>query len=416
MKKSIFMFLAMALALVACKSDDGNTVKTKPKVSFSDTQFQVPKGCIGQVKLLLEAPVQADTEIPVTFSGTAVEGTDFVTVKNKFFVVLAGEKEAVLKIEIPNEITETKEVIITLGALPAGYEAGRFANTKVVSTLESTTIFSFANSKQALQSNQSSIIVELFKQDGTQHKVTEATDVAIVVDPMSTAVLGEHFKFTADKQSATFPKGKFQGDVSIEVLKYEKGKELIVLACGEPNGYFDGTNGTIKLTIDPIKGRIVGEWRGLVSYKHNDLALGYGLTAEQVNQLPLVLDGETMNFKADGTLDVTFTGKLANYFKDCNWEITGTCMLRGLTSLSSKDYLPVCTLSSVNRSFSAAAPNVKAVSVCVYMTSTPENPEILCVRLFGSYDGQEEASYDGEATDFYNIIAGDYLTYQFVRK
>lgn len=414
MKKIIFMLLTAFVALTSCKENE--LEMGLPRVSFIDTELSIPKGVYREVKLILELAPTEDLKIPVTFVGDVIEGEDYV-VTEKAFNFKAGEKESLLRINVPATITEGKEMVLEINEIPVGYRSGRFIKTKIITTTETTTIFSFTLPVGDLYAKSAPFEVNLTTMTGSSYNVPVETYIAIKTESNSTAIEGVHYRFLDEKNYVTILKNKNKGNVSIEILKYEAGKNQIVLSCGETSGYFEGTNAQTLITIHPLlEEQIIGEWVGLDFYNLESMLEGYwGISEEQKAMIPVPTPADRLKFKTDGTMEVNLTSKLKNYFMPCNWSVldeTFTLILGGRPAV--KIQTPVVELSKANYNFNPTNENIRSVKISAYITSSNEHAEILFITL--SYDGYTNpfASY-GHSESGLDFIFED-LKFRFIRK
>lgn len=403
MKKIFYLFVASML-LFSCSSDDDPVIL--PKMTFAEATYSVPKGVTQHVKVLLDEPVVADTRVMLTFAGTAVKGTDY-NAPASYVDVVAGEKSGSIAIQVKSDITESKTIELSFKDPIVGYDFGRFPKTVITTSLEKATIFSFAAPKGEIPGDEAIFGINLFDQQGAPLRVAAETKVSLKATPSSTAVLGTHYKFKDGDNSATILKDKGNGTFTIEVLKYEEGKNTIVLECGESAGYFGGAVPQIVITIPKrISERVVGEWKGLDFYKLDGFAEAWGLDAQQKAALPTCGPTDILNFKADKKFEITSSGKLKNYFVNTTWAIDGSDLIvLGMAYPPEKYTAPRCNLGEVNFAFSADKKDMKAGKINLFVTSSSEHDEILVVQI----------NQHGNDSDF-SFIWGDPLTFRFIRK
>lgn len=402
--KKIFYLLMLSVLFVACSNDDDPVIL--PKMTFAEAEYTVPRGVTQHIKVLLDEPVKSDVRIMIEFGGTAVKGKDYNT-KENYIDVVAGEKVGSIEIEVKSDITESKTIELSFTSPINGYDLGRFPKTVIRTSLEKATIFSFATRKAEIPGDEGVFGVNLFDQQGEPFRVSDETKISLNTLSTSTAVLGTHYKFKNDNNYAILQKEKSNGTFTIEVLKYEEGKNTIVLELGESAGYFSGAVPQIVITIPKrINERIIGEWKGLDFYKLDGFAEAWGLNEQQKAALPTAGPTDIINFKADKKFEITSNGKLKNYFVNTSWKIEGSNEIVLSMSLPPEKHIaPRCYLDEVNYAFNADKKDLKPAKINLFITSSSEYDEILVLQI----------NEHGNDTDF-SFIWGDPLTFRFVRK
>lgn len=312
MKKVLFYLIAMcSFVATSCSSDDdGNSVEVA-ELNFTQVRYSLAKGEV-ELKLVSDHPATTTVSIPVSFSGTAVEGTDFTA--DKSITLKAGETEAVLKVKRIDENIgeEEKELVVNLGIAPAGFKIGIRNYTAVELLSDKAVIMSF-NASTGLLSESTSYGITLETLDGKSYKVLQETKIDIEVDPSSTAIEGTHFEFIGGKY-ATIPKNKNNGVVSIKFLKKEEGKDKLVLRLAERDGYTCGNNATIAITIQgPYQ--LTGTW----SFdKVSNIEFYVNRWGEDISKFPKGSSSDQIKLESSSLQGYSFipnlNGDLKNYF------------------------------------------------------------------------------------------------------
>ena len=114
MKKVLFCLITVcSLVMASCSSDDDNPVSMS-ELNFDQARYSMAKGEV-ELKIISDKAATTTVSIPVSFSGTAVEGTDF-TISEKAFTLKAGETEAVLTVTriLENIGDDVKELVVNL--------------------------------------------------------------------------------------------------------------------------------------------------------------------------------------------------------------------------------------------------------------------------------------------------------------
>lgn len=312
MKKVLFYLLAMcSFVATSCSSDDdGNSVEAV-ELNFNQAHYSLAKGEV-ELKLVSDQPATTTVSIPVSFSGTAVEGTDFTA--DRSITLKTGETEATLIVKRIDENIgeEEKELVVNLGTAPTGFKIGIRNYTAVELLSDKAVIMSF-NASTGLLSESTSYGITLETLDGKSYKVLQETKIDIEVDPSSTAIEGTHFEFIGGKY-ATIPKNKNNGVVSIKFLKKEEGKDKLVLRLAERDGYAHGSNATITITINgPYL--LTGNW---AFKKVSNKEFYENMWGEDTSTFPKGGSSDQIKFDGSSHQGYTFIPKLnddlKNYF------------------------------------------------------------------------------------------------------
>jgi hypothetical protein len=77
----------------------------------------------------------------------------------------------------------------------------------------------------------------------------------------STAVLGEHFAFEYDENFALVYEGMSEGELYLEILKIEEGKDKIVLRLEEPEEFGIGNYFEVEIRFVSYWEKLAGKWQ-----------------------------------------------------------------------------------------------------------------------------------------------------------
>jgi hypothetical protein len=77
----------------------------------------------------------------------------------------------------------------------------------------------------------------------------------------STAVLGEHFAFESDENFALVYEGMSEGELYLEILKIEEGKDKIVLRLEEPEEFGIGNYFEVEIRFVSYWEKLAGKWQ-----------------------------------------------------------------------------------------------------------------------------------------------------------
>lgn len=400
------LWMGCLFFLAACSSDDPQS-STLPQINIEKTHYSLAKGSV-DVKLVADAPVPADVEIPFSMYGEANEGTDY-TLSAHSFLIKAGESEATITVTRPEGEIGENSINLTLNldrnAAPEGFHMGLINYTTIELMGQNAVIVSFT-SKTDLLTMQSDFKIRLEKLNGSSYKVKEATDFEMEVDPSSTAVEGVHFEFTG-KKAATVPANKNKGTVSIKFLKKEEGKDKLVLRLLEKDGYVFGSNPTITITVQGPD-NFSGTWafKEFVNLESIKTAWEGIVDASNFN-FPKGSPEDQIEFKGDSYEAYTFTPKvqsdLKNYFNSaCAVTYKGE---RSETYTEAGGYPPITANISVLE--------FEQVNVNFSANNTSNRKAVVGFRILreGNTETLECTIYDYEPTDFLQDIYAMYIDF-----
>lgn len=400
MKKVLFYLFAMcSMVATSCSSDDDGNPTEIAELNFNQARYSLAKGEV-ELKLISDQPAGTTVSIPVSFSGTAVEGTDFTA--DKVITLKAGETEAVMKVKRIDENIgeEDKELVVNLGTAPEGYKLG-IRNYTAVELLGNTgVLMSFDNATDIL-SLSGIYYISLQKMTGGNYKVPSAMNLAVEVDPSSTAVEGIHFEF-ADGKYAIFEKSNYQGSVTIKFLKKEIGKDILVLRLSQKDGFAYGNNATTTITINGAN-ELEGTWAFDMFANKDWLKSNYppefGEGYYDEEAFPKASSNDKITFTGNSHEEYTFTpnlvGDLKNYFnKECKatFEKEENKVFQELGYPKVEKRVAVYNFASVNVNFSATNNKERSAKVSFRVT-TKDNQKVLECTLD-----------DYEPTDFFTGI------------
>lgn len=400
MKKVLFYLIAMcSFVATSCSSDDDGNPAEIAELNFNQVRYSLARGEV-ELKLISDKPASTTVSIPVSFSGTAVEGTDFTA--DKVITLKAGETEAILIVKRIDENIgeEDKELVVNLGTAPTGFKLGVGNYTAVELLGNAGVIMSFDNTTDIL-SLSGIYYVSLQKMTGGNYKVPAALKLDVEVAPSSTAVEGTHFEF-AEGKYAIFNANKNQGSVAIKFLKKEIGKDKLVLRLSQKDGFAYGNNATITITINGAN-QLTGTWQfdkfANQEWLKSSYPPDYGSGYYDEETFPKASSSDKITFTGNSYEEYTFTpnlvGDLKNYFnKECKatFEKEENKVFQELGYPKVEKRVAVYNFASVNVNFSASSKKERSAKVSFRVT-TIDNQEVLECTLD-----------DYEPTDFFTGI------------
>lgn len=377
--KRIFLYLLLVLAFAACRSDRPSA-DLSPQIYLDQMQYTLGKNSVDIVLTAQTAP-KADLRIPYRLSGTALVGEDF-SVDADAFVLKAGETSAKITLTSLREREEAKSLQIAL--LPQqleGYIIGVKDYCLVNLLGKDGYLFSFTKSEDKL-AYIGTFAIELSSMTG-RYRVSTPTVIDLEIDPKSTAVLGEHYEFVKG-QSITVARNRNTGTFQIRMLRHEAGKDKIILHFAEREGFAEGVNGTLAITITGPQ-NLSGEW--LLKKVVNKTYLespdnGYEAKVDEIMSInsgdKLTLSGGVMEYK----LSTSLTGKLANYLpKQGQLTLSDEKVLELYESSGSASF-GIYSLPGVNVKFDATQQSLREANIGLRITQNSDKSEVLEMTIY----------------------------------
>lgn len=388
--KKFFYFMALMLTTVgftACSDDEKDTASI---ISFATGSYSIGASVGDEVEVVINAtkPVEKVTEVSFTASGADAAN---YTLSAEKFVINIGEKTASIKVTRAKATQNEQTLTLTLKA-DNGVQLGTVAYTAI--TFAGANVYTFTSDYDVL-SDTREYTVELETAKGAEFSFAAAKDIAIEVAAGTTAVEGTNFEFPNGKV-AKFQAGQSEGTVAVKFLKYEEGKDKLVLKIADSEGLYAGNFPTLTLAVTGAP-NFAGEWQ-LKEFVPNNLKY---LSEQMGCDVPVILDGEgSFKFEPiDGGYQFTpsFTGKLVNYFTAAGkalyqgvrvekWaDETGT-----MTMTTPKDITTyVFAIENVNYNVSATDKTIKNALVEFHFQTTDAGENQLIMSLI-DYDPTED--------------------------
>ncbi len=372
--KRIITALMGILLFCSCDSKE-EPIKHLPQLTIEQLNYTLGQKKVS-IKLSAQEAPKTDLTVPVTFTGEAKLNEDF-ELENSAFLLKAGETSALLEIKRKGELSENpKKVQISLGEAPAGYEIG-LKNYCMLNLLgKDGFLLNFTQTEGELGfMGAFGIHIEAIK--GGKYRLKTESRFGIVVDPASTAVLGEHFDLLDDAQ-AIVPRKRNKGIFKVKFLKKEDGKDKIILRFADRDGFAPGNNEKITITIKgPID--INGNWE-FTKIANGDWLMDpnnyFGIELNELLDVQagdeIKLEGDTFKYK----LTPTLTGKLKNFF-------TNECELQ--IDSSREDHLQ----EGNNEKITLTRYKTEGVNVLFSGSETKKRPAFVDFRLIKDENDQE---------------------------
>lgn len=315
MKKCLFALLAAPLLLAACSNDDGK--ESTPTLSFDKTTLSLTEGSVtldlkvsGADLSALSSPIT----VPVTFSGSAVKGSEY-TVSAEQFVLGGSSQSLSITVTALDNYDEPKEIVASIGSVQ-GFVTDAASSTISLGK-KNKIVYSFY-SKTAVMSSGVTVQIDLYNDDGSKYSATQAITIPISVDTEhSTAVEGLHFAFTGAKEIVV-AQGKSSGSTTLECLSVEEDKDTFVIQADLENnkGFAKGTYKTLTVSIfGSYFEKIAGTWKVKTFETDRDYMQNtWGSMVSEYESFPVLDTSDTFTFGDEG-LTTSLQSALKNYFR-----------------------------------------------------------------------------------------------------
>lgn len=327
MKKLLFAIISLSLVAVGCD-------KTGPEEAMPTVSFEYEKALVENGKATLILSVEnynssTPVTVPLELSGTATKDEDYM-ISSEAFVVGGGAP--VLAITV-TPLQYSGETIIASVSAPSGFMEGGIMSVSMTLDAESLGYMgrvSFEQPKFNVISTVEMPVYIVGTMDGEAEYVQFDTMISVNVDEESTAELGTHFKFVNDQQYAKIESGESYGSVAIEVLKYEEGKNTVILNIDDPR-FAGGQNITATITIaDAYYEEMDGKWKikELITDAETFNSLNYDMfTEEELVGFPAYNQEDAFEFDFENWIFTpSFQSEFKNYFIGVsNLEPAGDC-------------------------------------------------------------------------------------------
>lgn len=389
MKKFIYFFALMltAVGFTACSDDEKDTASI---ISFATGSYSLGASVGDEVTVTINATKPVEKETEVSFTATGTDAANY-TLSAEKFVIKIGEKSASIKV-VRAKATQNEETLTLTLKGDNGIQLGTVAYTAI--TLAGANVYTFASDYDVL-SDTREYKLSLETAVGAQFSFAAAKEVAVEVAAGTTAVEGTNFEFPNGKV-AKFQAGKSEGSVAVKFLKYEAGKDKLVLKIADSEGLYAGNYPTLTLAVTGAP-NFAGEWQ-LKEFVPNNVKY---LSEQMSCDVPVILDGEgSFKFEPiDGGYQFTpsFTGKLVNYYTAAGkalyqgvrvekWvDETGT-----MSMMTPKDITTYAfAIENVNYNVSATDKTIKNAIVEFHFQTTDAGEEQLIMSLI-DFDPTED--------------------------
>lgn len=391
MRKMLFLYMMILLTCFvgACSDDDDNT----PTLSFGRSIYILKATDSLAVEVISSIPVTETVTIPFDIAGSAILDEDF-TIRKDAFTLEPGQTMDTIWVTPKDNVVSRREIRLALKEVP-GFQL--WNNRVTMIPVETKVVFtsSFQEAKYDLK-NEVIVKMELMVGKDLYFIVnTEEIRVPFEIDPASTAVLNEHYEIVGGKQELLMTgKYKSTADVTLRFLKYEEGKDKVIMRLKEGGLFERGNYSATTITVSgPTTFRaLAGTWAfsEFTGESFIRRMAGY-VDAKDCDNLPLdYRSTDIIQFiaGASNTLNIDqVQGDLTKYLRNCDVTFLNESPWRlyDQTGFPTRDVITL-ELSKANVNYSA--------------TNISERKVIIGVRLLDKGKSMELRVVDYEPTDF----------------
>lgn len=304
MKKILYLMLILVTALVtiSCSKEEDNTIH------FEKERYAITTGTL-KVRLVVPSGMANGQDIPVTFSGEAVKGSDY-TVSAEKYVADGNAENLTISVSAKNNFSTPKIIIMKAGDAQATILLGK----------RDAMLYSFESASYVLAQEVEVRVGILNARTGEYMTAPNDVEVKMGVVDTSTAVEGKNFEFV--NKSAVIKKGSNYCTFTLKKLNYEIGKDLIVLKpqVTEEEGFIEGQYPTTEVKmIEGYAYDLMGTWvmNEMVTTPESIAGEWYGMLMDSdTENLPRFDANDTFTFESGAYSGFQLTTNLSSSLKD----------------------------------------------------------------------------------------------------
>lgn len=298
----------MTVFAVSCEPDDAVEI---PTVSFA-VQPVNSDGVFTLTLLTTGYNGTGPVTVPVTFSGSAEQGTDY-SVSDEAFII--GGATPVTTITLTTLTTaEDMSVTATLSA-PDGFQLGQLSS--VTMALSPVRVYASFSTNQMTAMESSTVTIQTYDDNGAMKRMDRDLTIEFEVDEeRSTAVLGTNFEFASGTQSVVVGQSELDASFVINLLQYDEEHNTVVLRIKEGDNLYLGTNARIEITFaGPIYRKLDGTWviNELVTDQQYFIDQYFADFYTGIDKIPVFNENDRMTFDLEANI---FTPAFESSFKD----------------------------------------------------------------------------------------------------
>lgn len=295
------LILVTALVTVSCSKEEDNTIH------FEKERYAITTGTL-KVRLVVPSGQTNGQEIPVTFSGEAIKGSDY-TVSSEKYIADGNAENLTISISAKNNFSTPKVIIMNAGD----------AKTTILLGKRDAMLYSFESASYVLAQEVEVRVGILNARTGEYMSAPNDVEVKMGVADTSTAVEGTNFEFV--NKSAVIKKGSNYCTFKLKKLNYEKDKDLIVLKplVTEEEGFIEGQYPTTEVKmIEGYAYDLMGTWvmNEMVTTPESLSTLWGYLMDSDTENLPRFDANDTFTFESGAYSGFQLTTDLSSSLKD----------------------------------------------------------------------------------------------------
>lgn len=364
--------LLTALLLGGCRGETQPDLSGKSFVYLDQLNYNL--GARGTtLTLRANRPSSQPRSIAYRISGEAVRGVDF-QLSDSTFVLPAGATEAKITLTRLTEGDHSRSFQLAL--LPASdgsYELS-LKNFSIVQVLSKAVYRQGFTQSTGKLLSETSYAVALTLNPSGRYRVNEDTPLTLEVDPSSTAVEGEHYTFPEGKQ-VVVPRRQNSAPFKLRFLKREPGHDKLVLRLVELDGFTDGRNASLTITITGPED-FSGKWKLRALENASDLE-GYSIDPKQLFTVDPADHIELTKTATGYQLVSSFQSNLKNYFPaSAQAAVTGEASISPNGNPAGVVPYGELTIPEVLTNFDPAKPERRVAKCYFRLVTTPQGTEL----------------------------------------
>lgn len=236
------VLLLLTVLVGGCSKDK----QQSPAFSFTQPVYFLTKQATLEITIYSSQPAGTDLHIPFTLGGSAVNGIDY-ELDQQEFVISAGTTSGAISIRPKDNVVEQREIRLELQPV-TGYSFGQNKVAMIPIETQELITCSFDKDKYEIKTR-TDINMLLYLGTRAYSRPSEEVAVPFIVDPASTAVEDEHYRFSTTEKVLIMGTASSRASIGVTPVKVEEGKNTLILRLAESNRYLPGLYNQVTITL-----------------------------------------------------------------------------------------------------------------------------------------------------------------------